>query len=219
MAGEKNMTPRLSILLCTVETRAKLFAELYAHILKQAEGKPVEVLVACDNKEISIGKKRQNLLQQATGDYVCYVDDDDWVSDLYVDDILAALESGPDCVGFLITCTTNGRNPKSAIASMRYREWAENCDGYAHVRTPYHKTPILRSIALAVGFPDLRYGEDRPFAVGVTARVKTEAFIDKVCYHYRFRNEAFAAKYGIGGAHLRAKTARKFDSRGRPLSY
>lgn len=209
------MTPRLSILLCTVISRANLFALLHAHILKQADGKRVEVLVACDNKEISIGKKRQNLLEQATGDYVCYVDDDDWVADDYVDRILAALESGPDCVGFLITCTTNGRNPKSAIASMRYKEWGENRDGYAHTRGCYHKTPCRREIALKVGFPDLRYAEDKPYARGVTARVRTEVFVPHVLYHYRFRSEPFAAKYGISGAHLVARTRQRTDSKGR----
>lgn len=211
------MTPRLSILLCTVISRAQLFAKLHDHVKKQAEGKPVEIIVACDNKEISIGKKRQNLIEAATGDYVCFIDDDDMVSDDYVDRILAALESSPDCVGFLITCTTNGKNPRSAIASMRYKEWAENVDGYAHVRTIYHKTPVRREIALKVGFPDLRYAEDKPYARGVTALVKTEAFIPNVLYHYRFRSEPFHAKYGIGGAHLNVVHRRRYDYKGRPV--
>ena len=203
------MTPRLAILLPTVEARAKLFAQLHTHITAQAAGKPVEVLVACDNKEISIGKKRQNLLEQATGDYVCYIDDDDWVADDYVDSILAALESGPDCVGFLITCTTNGRNPRKAIASMRYKDWCENRDGYAHCRSPYQKTPVRREIALAVGFPDLRYAEDRVYSRGITARIKTESFVPKVLYQYRFRSEPFAQKYGI--------SAKAVDYKGRRL--
>lgn len=212
------MNPVLSILLPTVSNRAALFALLHAHLKKQADGKPVEILVACDNKEISIGKKRQNLLQQATGEYVVYIDDDDWISDSYVDDILKALESSPDCVGFLITCTTNGKNPVKAIASMRYKEWQENRDGYAHVRTIYHKTPVRREIALQVGFPDLRYAEDKPFAKGVTARVKTEVFIPHVMYYYRFRAENFNAKYGIKPAPPVSRTrppGRRFDRRGR----
>ena len=190
--------PLLSILLCTVENRADIFSALHAHILRQAESKPVEVLVACDAKQISIGKKRQNLLEQAKGEWICFVDDDDWVSDSYVDDILTALESKPDCVGFKITCTTNGRNEESAIASIRYPRWIENQDGFAHCRSPYHKTPILRSIALKVGFPDMRYGEDKIYSSGVTKLVDTEKFIDKVLYFYRYRNnEPFGEKYGI----------------------
>lgn len=199
MSDEKqpDFPPKFSILLATVANRAALFALLHEHIKKQAEGKPVEIIVACDNKEISIGKKRQNLLEQAKGDYVAFIDDDDWVADTYVDDVLAALESNPDCVGFKITCTTNGQNPVSAITSMRYPTWRENVDGYSHVRSIYHKSPHRRELALKVGFPDLRYGEDRPYSVGLMKLVKTESFIDKVLYFYRYRTEPFMAKYGI----------------------
>ncbi len=191
------MTPTLSILLATVVERAALFAKLHAHLLKQAEGKPVEIVVACDNKEISIGAKRQQLLERATGDYVAFIDDDDWVADSYVDRILTALESKPDCVGFLIDCTNNGGPVRKAIASMRYPRWMEGKDGYAHNRSCYHKTPHLRSIALKVGFPDLRYGEDRPYSEGLMRHVKREEFIDAALYTYRFHHENFNKKYGI----------------------
>jgi hypothetical protein len=199
LAGDELMraAPRFSILLCTVINRASLFALLHAEVLRQSEGRSVEVLVACDAKEISIGKKRQNLLTQATGDYCAFVDDDDWIAPTYVDDILTALESNSDCVGFKIECTTNGKNPESAITSMGYPRWAEHQDGFAHVRSIYHKSPHRREIGLKVGFPDLRYGEDRPYSAGLMRHVKTESFIDKVLYHYRFRSEPFAAKYGL----------------------
>ncbi len=196
-AKQPDSPPKLSLLLATVVNRAALFAKLHAEVLRQSANKPVEVLVACDNKEISIGKKRQNLLEQATGDYIAFIDDDDWIAETYVDSILAALESSPDCVGFKIHCTTNGMNPQSAITSMRYKQWGENVDGYAHVRSPYHKSPVKREIALKVGFPDLRYAEDKPFSAGITRLVKTEAFVDKVLYYYRYRTENFAEKYGI----------------------
>lgn len=196
--GDEIKSPTLSILLATVQSRAALFSVLHREVLRQAEGKPVEVLVACDNKEISIGRKRQNLLEQATGDYVCYIDDDDWIAENYVDAILGALAAKPDCIGFLIECTTNGRNRQKAIASMRYKEWAEKRDGYAHCRSPYQKTPIRRELSLRAGFPDMRYGEDRVYSMAVTKLVKTEVFINQIMYHYRFRTaENFHDKYGV----------------------
>lgn len=189
--------PTLSILLPTVLERQLLFAKLHYHILRQAKGKPVEVIVACDNKEISIGKKRQNLLEAATGEYIVYIDDDDWVADDYVDSILGALESKPDCVGFLIRCTSGGANPRMAKASLKYKRWGENEDGFAHTRSPYQKTPVRRELALRAGFPDLRYAEDRAYSTKLVPLLKTEEFINKVLYHYRFQNEPFARKYGI----------------------
>lgn len=189
--------PALSILLPTVQNRCDLFAALHAHVLAQAQGKPVEVLVACDNKEISIGKKRQNLLEAATGKYVVYIDDDDWVSDDYVDSILAALATNPDCVGFKIECRMNGGRPEMASASLKYKAWDDNKDGFRFVRSPYQKTPVRRSIALLVGFPDLRYAEDKVYSAGLVKFLETEVYIDKVLYIYRFRAENFRTKYGF----------------------
>jgi len=194
------VTPTLSILLATVTERAALFEKLHSHIQSQAAGKPVEVLVACDNKEISIGRKRGNLLAESKGEYVCYVDDDDWVADDYVDRILSAVSGRPDCVGFKIHCTTNGGNPVMACASMRYPEWGENKDGFAHVRSTYHKTPVRAEIAHKVGFRDLRFGEDKIYSIGVMRLVKTEEFINHVMYYYRYRREPFIRKYGFSSA-------------------
>lgn len=200
------MTQRLSILLPTVVQRADLFAKLHAELQRQSDGKPVELLVACDNKEISIGKKRDNLLRAATGDYVAFVDDDDWVAPDYVDRILAAIETNPDCVGFKIECTQNGRNPRLACASMRYKQWADNVDGFFAVRTIYHKTPVRRELALKVGFQDLRYSEDKIYSNGIMKHVKTEVFVDAVLYFYRYSSkEGFMAKYGFTTARDRQR--------------
>lgn len=189
--------PLLSILLPSVTCRAELFAQLHAFVLAQAQGKPVEVITAVDNKEISIGKKRQNLLVAAKGEWVVYIDDDDMVSADYVDSILAALQSNPDCVGFKIECRMNGGAPQMASASMKYKHWGDNQDGFRFVRSPYQKTPIRRNLALLVGYPDLRYAEDKVFAEGIIKHLKTEVYVDRVLYIYRYRAENFQKKYGF----------------------
>lgn len=194
--------PRLSILLATVESRRDLFALLHAELLRQSEGRSVELVIACDNKEISIGKKRQNLLEAAKGGYVCFIDDDDWISPAYVDDILAALTKNPDCIGFEIQCTHNGQNPQRAIASMRYKQWVDDRDGYRFCRSTYHKTPVRRELALQAGFPDLRYGEDKIYSERIIGLVKSEVFIKSTLYFYRFSSrEKFTEKYGFPKAH------------------
>lgn len=189
--------PILSILCATVENRCDLFARLHAHLKKQADGRPVEIVVACDAKQISIGAKRQQLLERATGDYVAFVDDDDWVSDDYVDRILNAVATKPDCVGFEISCTFNGGPIKRAVTSIRYKTWGDNQDGFAFVRPIYHKSVVRRELALKVGFPDLRYAEDRWYSDRIMKWVKTEVFVPATLYHYRFRSEPFNQKYGI----------------------
>lgn len=190
--------PILSILICTTLDRRELFKKLYYEFFVQTKDLPVEVLFEEDNKELSIGAKRQKLLLRAQGTYICYFDSDDWPFEWYVSDILKALEQGPDCVGFLIHMTTNNTNSKVCCHSLRYKKWAEKKDGYDYVRSVTIFNPVKREIALQAGFKPLRYGEDHDYSDRVTPLCKKEVFIDKKLFHYRYSNkEPHAKKYGI----------------------
>ena len=69
----------------------------------------MEVLESSDNGDMLLGDKRNLLLDQATGDYVAFVDDDDMVADTYIEDILTAIdEQRPDCVTFKGLITKDG---------------------------------------------------------------------------------------------------------------
>ena len=188
---------KLSILIATITERAPQFELLKAHIEAQLPMGEAQVLSLCDNKEMSIGMKRQRLLEAATGDYVCFVDDDDWVPGDYVQELLKAIESKPDCIGFRIDCSMDGK-PAKAVASLKYQEWGDNKDGFRYVRSPYHKTPIKRKLALKVGFQDMRYAEDATFSRHIFEHLHTECFIDKVMYYYRYSGKVpHDIKYGI----------------------
>lgn len=183
----------LSILIATVEERAEQFKELRNFFLK-FEG--IDVVSLCDNKEMSIGKKRQQLLEMSGGEYIVFFDDDDWPNPSYVHDILTALEEKPDCVGFKIQMTTNGTKHETCIHSLSNKVW-DKVDG-VYLRNVTHFNPVKRSIALNVGFPDLRYAEDRSYSDGVSALCKTEVFIDKYLFNYRYSNKTeHSIKYGI----------------------
>jgi hypothetical protein len=190
--------PILEILIATVIDRRHLFGPLHAEFLKQANGLPVDILWMEDNKEMPIGVKRQKLLDQATANYIVYFDSDDFPRPDYVSSILKALETRPDCVGFLIAMTTNGRNPKVCCHSLKYPVWAENVDGYDYVRNVTHFNPVKRSIAIQVGFPPLRFGEDKPYSDLVTQICKTEVFINRPLFDYRYSSrQPHKEKYGI----------------------
>ncbi len=185
----------LSVLIASIPSRTKLFCELYSKLMEQS-APGVEVISRMDRKEMSIGAKRQLLLQSATGDYICYIDDDDNISPYYIQEILKATQTNPDCIGFKIDCMISNQY-KSAIASMKYKQWADKQDGYDYVRSIYHKTPVKREIALKAGFSDLRYAEDHEYAMKLQPYLKTEVFIDKVMYYYRYTNEPHESKFGI----------------------
>ena len=189
----------LSILVCTTIDRRPLFQKLYNELDRQAEGLPVEILFEEDNKQISVGAKRQKLLLRAKGEYIVYFDSDDFPYSFYVSEIMKALESKPDCVGFEINMTTNGIKPQVCCHSLRYPEWKERVDGYDYVRNVTQFNPIRRELVFKVGgYSDMRYGEDKFVADKVTRLCKTEVFIQKRMFHYRYSNKMpHKQKYGI----------------------
>jgi len=162
---------------------------------------PLEVEIICDidNKEVSIGAKRQRMLEKALGEYVTMVDDDDLVANDYVEQILIAIESKPDCIGFEIDCS--GTAGKRATVSNAWNDWGENIGGFDYVRTPYHKSPIKTNIARHIGFKDLRYAEDYDFSKRLKQSnlIQQEVYIPKIMYYYRYKHEPHNKKYGITG--------------------
>ena len=194
----------LSILIATVIDRRPIFEPLFKEFIKQcsavSEQFHIEVLVDEDNKEKSIGKKRQDLLNASDSEYICFFDSDDFPREYYITEIINALKDKPDCVGFKIAMTTNGLRPQTCCHSLRYPIWKENVDGFDYVRNVTHFNVVKRSIALQVGFQDLRYGEDKPYSDGITALCKKEFFIDKFLFDYKYSTfEPHEKKYGING--------------------
>lgn len=157
----------------------------------------VNIITDVDNKEVSIGLKRQRMLLAAKGEYVVSIDSDDAIMTDYLAEIWRGIKEQPDCITFEISCS--GTKGKRANVSNKYPDWMDNVDGFDYVRLPYHKTPIKRELALQIGFLDLRFGEDYDFSKRLKkARlIKTEYHIAKPLYHYQYKHEDFKKKYGF----------------------
>jgi glycosyltransferase involved in cell wall biosynthesis len=194
---------RLSILIATVPERRRKFHLLSMELERQAEGLPVQIVPLITERASkggpSIGKKRQDLLLMAKGEYVTFIDDDDWIDSDYIQLILEAIGSGPDCIGFLVSVQGLARKPQIASASNEWQGWADNIGGFDYVRTIYHKNPVKRDIALQIGYNDLKFGEDHDYSVRLkqSGLLKTEVFIDRPLYIYRYRHEHPRTKYGM----------------------
>jgi hypothetical protein len=155
----------------------------------------VELVFEEDDKELSIGAKRQKLLERARGKYIVYFDSDDYPKPNYISKIMAALADGPDCIGFKIQMTTNGQKPETCIHSLRNPEWAFKNGEY--LRNVTHFNPVKKDLALQVGFPDLRFGEDKVYSDAVSKLCEKEIFIDDFLFDYRYSTkEEHGKKYG-----------------------
>lgn len=186
---------RLSILVPSVHTRFDTFAseiqkELYRQLagLTEYERSLVEVLVLTDTKRRSIGKKRNEMLWLAQGEYVVFVDDDDRIEPDYILTLLnAALGSGADALCFDVSVSINGAAPKPCYYSRQYEKDFNNAHGY--YRLPNHIMCVKRSLAKAAGFPETQRGEDSAYARRLAPYLRSEYRIGRVLYHYDFNSE------------------------------
>lgn len=197
------MNPILSICIPTVYGREDSFNKLITEINKQiselkAEEK-VELIVEKDNKEISIGKKRNNMYLKCNGEYSVQIDDDDMIASDYINEVLKATDLDKDCITYIEHCNIDGQYSRS-LFSVNFPKWMDlvipvnNC---VRVRTPFFKTPIKTDLCKLIKVKDMRYAEDIDFSERIYPFLKTETFINKEMYFYQYKKTDHNTRYGI----------------------
>ena len=122
----------------------------------------IEYCIARDNREKSIGNKRQALLQGAKGKYVSFVDDDDSLTDAYFEDALACIQ------GRFEVCRLRGQ-----MAQYTFTHSIENtltspmARGQVFLRPPNHLNVMLGEVAKIVPFGDAVRGEDLDWTISL----------------------------------------------------
>jgi hypothetical protein len=180
----------LSVLICSLTERADALATLLSKIeeCKKRSTLRVEVLTSIDNREKTIGTKRQDLITQANGKYCCFIDDDDDIDEDYFKEIQEVLNATPqaDCVSMTGMFYKNGRKIKPFYHSIRYKRYDEDFEGF--YRFPNHLNPILTGFCRRVGFVSKNHGEDTEFAkkLNELRLITSEACVRKCLYHYYF---------------------------------
>jgi len=177
------MSKKFSVLICTLEDRKHLLDRLMK-VLQPQLTDDVEILVKSDNAEMPIGRKRNMLLDEANGQYVAFVDDDDLVSTDYIRKVLAGIVGAPDCCGLQGIITFQGKSPRTFIHSLKYKEWFEK--NHVYYRCPNHLNPVKKELAMQVKFPESNFGEDKDYSTRLFPLLKNEYYIPGVIYHYLY---------------------------------
>ncbi len=183
---------QLSICICSLFKRSFYLRSLKEYLDKMALAFPgqVEILIETDNGEITTGAKRNILYGKARGEYVSSVDDDDWVYPYYMEEILKAIQTGPDAVAINGIMTTDGRHSATwDISYLNPYMTAQIRHQTHYLRFHNHLSPIKREIVLQYPFPDQTFQEDYVFAKAMAdaQAIKTEVKVKKPMYEYRFR--------------------------------
>ena len=174
----------LSILIATLPERAAYLEKMLAMIGTHEQ---VEILTDHRPRTVPTGTKRNDLIQQATGEWFVFVDDDDVIDPEYVTLILEALKQNPDVVTFQGWYTENGGNRLDWTIKLGERYEARVQDGkYQIFRWPNHLSVMRKSLVAHIKFPDIWHGEDYQWSkrIAELGILKTEIHIPKQLYHY-----------------------------------
>lgn len=192
----------LSILIPSIPKRAdklsKLFHILWAQIdqLKQHEmlGK-VEIIVDDSvsflDHGLSIGKKRQGLVNEATGKYLCFLDDDESIAPNYVETLLRLCNCDLDVCTFRSIIKLESA---WGMVDMRlvYKTNDQFSPEYIMRRPPWHICPVRSEFAKLYEFEDINNAEDYAWFEKVLSHCTTEAHTDKILFQYNHNKNSEA---------------------------
>lgn len=179
-----------SILIPSLEARSEQFESILKKLQDQVTNcgleDSIEILCFVDNKEFSIGLKRNALLAESLGKYICFVDDDDDVSDAYIETIYKKLLKDPDCVKLVGHYFENNKFIKPFIHSIQYNKMFDDKRNF--YRPPNHLSPIRKSIACQFAFPEVNMSEDSAWAMQIcrSKELKKEASTKEPLYFYNY---------------------------------
>jgi glycosyltransferase involved in cell wall biosynthesis len=177
----------LSVLILTLPTRIESYSNLLRSLNKQVIDNnlmnKVQILSLCDTKELSVGNKRNVLLNQSCGKYICFIDDDDVISDDYLIKIISATNSNADVITFCGDYVENNIKTPFSISLIHRGNY-----NYPNIfyRLPNHLCPVKREIAIKCLFTDKNFGEDSDYAEKIHNHIKNEFHIQDKLYFYMY---------------------------------
>ena len=148
-----------SVLIPTIPGREEklrnLIRSIYDKVARICPDLRLEICLSFDNRETSVGTKRQQLLTQAKGKYLSFIDDDDEITDAYVEDLKACFDGGHPVMRLRgqISPYTFTHSLENSLATTMAR-------GDVFLRPPNHLNPMMADVAKFVQFKDAVRGED-----------------------------------------------------------
>lgn len=154
------------------------------HFTVQYASPEVELICVFDDGKLTSGVKRQIALDASSGKYICYVDDDDEVSEYYIRCLLCAAESNADILTFKLTYSTEGALFKEYWTFGLYKNFRR-----AGLMCANHLCAWKRDIAVLVAWdPLLGYGDDRMWFEPLhhAGLIHTQYHTNEFLYRYKY---------------------------------
>lgn len=175
----------VTFLIPTIAGREKSLANIMSSIREKmsriAPDLRYKINLAFDNRETSVGTKRQNLLQAAEGKYSAFIDDDDDITDAYVEDLVQMVSGS-----FPVMRLRGQIGPYTFTHSLENKIDGHMANGEVFLRPPNHLNPMLTDVAKLIPFRDAVRGEDLDWTIRLSrAGFLTHEFVsDSSRIHY-----------------------------------
>jgi len=188
---------KLSILIPSIFERSVSFHGLVNNLNAQINScgfdNTVSIISLIDKRgDMSVGQKRNSLIEMAKSEYIVFVDDDDIPANDYVLELMTAINSNADVIPINGYMTTNGGNRAYWEMGLGLPYDTIKLNGkISYRRFPNHIACMKRELILPYKFKDISFGEDYEWAKRLNDNkvFKTEYRITKPLYHYVFTKQ------------------------------
>ena len=194
-----------SVGILSLKERENIFLpsldKFYTYIKKYNLEDRVEIIVESDNRELTIGEKRNNVVNKAKGKMLAFIDDDDLVTEDYFKLIVEKIESNENLDVIGITSWDNN------ILSQKndqyvYRTINSEINKKVYINNKLCKNwptgqlnPIKTSLAKDIMFPKINIHEDFCYGEKIKNKLKNfDAITHKYIYHYRYNTNTTSIK-------------------------
>jgi hypothetical protein len=177
-----------SVLIPTIPGREEGLRNLLSSIREKlgrvAPDLRVEYCVRFDNREMSIGMKREELLQGCRGKYMSFIDDDDDITDAYIEDLVQTIRGN-----YPVMRLRGQINQYTFTHSVENKLTDKMARDGVFVRPPNHLNPMMSDVAKLVRFKDLIRGEDLDWAIRLAKSgfLQNEYISDPIRIHYIYK--------------------------------
>lgn len=152
---------------------------------------------------LSIGKKREKLVSEARGKYLCFLDSDEAIAPNYLETLVRLCQQDKDVCTFRSLAKLDNY---WTIIDMKLGQTNEEANPNAIVKRGWwHVCPVRSQIAKLEPWDDTNYGEDATWINRVLHHCETEAHTDAVIHSYQHSAQTSEADQIVNHGELFAK--------------
>lgn len=142
----------------------RLIASIHEKMSRIAPALRYTIDLGFDNREMSIGSKRQMMIQRSLAKYSAFIDDDDEITDAYMEDLRETIAGSYHVMRLRGTI-----HPYTFTHSIENTLSSPMARGEVFLRPPNHLNPMMTDIAKFVHFRDAVRGEDLDWTMRMAA--------------------------------------------------